>query len=407
MPRKKTMTNAQDFKNANFCPIPAKSDQHLMKIAKITSDIFAGGKHVEEISQQYIGNCHYDFDTSRLIFDRDELIHHWGVWGYPMRLETIKLKVAGIGAVVTREHYRQCGLMTLAANASFEAMLANGYDLSILRGRHYVKFGYARAWNYVTYKLTAEDIPEMGVEYSYKTLMSKHLEDIASVYNQSYAGFTGTAIRPTYRSAPEDAMEAYHGWFDSNGYLAGFVRAVPTEDKTTLQCFEAAGDPEQGLAVLADLFRQGEYETLKFFTIPTQHPILQIVRRGSCIIEDRYFHNTGWRVKLINLKSSLEKIQPLLEIRLQRSYLMDWHGELYLDGGDQKANLAIDSGKINIIAPHKSEHAIDGGAVLARFLIGSDDPDENHPARRYHLQRGCCRVGRCVISKSSSDDEPL
>jgi len=27
-----------------------------------------------------------------------------------------------------------------------------GYDLSILRGRHHVKMGFARAWDYVTYR---------------------------------------------------------------------------------------------------------------------------------------------------------------------------------------------------------------------------------------------------------------
>ena len=41
-------------------------------------------------------------------------------------------------------------------------MHQDGYDLSILRGRHYVKMGYARAWNYVTYRLKLEELPESG-----------------------------------------------------------------------------------------------------------------------------------------------------------------------------------------------------------------------------------------------------
>lgn len=61
----------------------ADPDRHLMAISQITSDAFAGGQYVEEISQQYIGNCHYDWDTSRLIWDGERLVHHWGVWGYP------------------------------------------------------------------------------------------------------------------------------------------------------------------------------------------------------------------------------------------------------------------------------------------------------------------------------------
>jgi predicted acetyltransferase len=67
-----------------------------------------------------------------------------------MRVGTARLKTAGIGAVVTREAHRNQGLMHAAAIESLNAMRALGYDLSVLRGRHYVKYGYARGWNYVT-----------------------------------------------------------------------------------------------------------------------------------------------------------------------------------------------------------------------------------------------------------------
>ena len=359
-----------------YSPIPAIPEQHLLTIAQLTSDAFAGGKYVEEISQHYIGNCHYDFDTSRLIFDGDNLIHHWGVWGYQMRLESIQLKIAGIGAVVTREAYRQQGLMALAAQDSFRAMLANGYDLSILRGRHYVKFGYARAWNYITYKLKPEEIPPFELKQPYRTLDPDHLSAIDACYNQSYAGFSGTAVRPTYRATSVENVQVYHGWFDEAGNLIGYVRAVPSEDQKTLQCYEAAGDPEQSLAVLAELTRSGSYETLNFFTLPQVHPILQIVRRGACVVENQYFHNTGWRVKLINLRSALGKMKPLLEARLKKSHLRNWQGQLQLDGGEQKASLIIEAENIQIADPAPSIHTLQAGAALGRFLIGSDESAE-------------------------------
>ena len=370
------MKNTAGFASSSHQPIPANPEDHLMPIAQITSDAFADGKFVQEIADQYIGNCHYDFNTTRLIFDGDELIHHWGVWGYPMRLESATLKVAGIGAVVTREPYRERGLMAMAANDSFKAMVANGYDLSVLRGRHYVKFGYTRAWNYITYRLKAEEIPAYDLSQPYKILEPVHLSEINSVYNQSHSKYTGTAIRPTYRNPSSETISTFRGWFDDNRKLTGYVRALPSEDKKTLQCFEAAGDPRQGLAVLAKLFTEDGYETLTFFTMPRQHPILKILRRGACIIEDRYFHNTGWRVKLINLKSTLGKILPLLEARLQKSHLLNWKGELHLDGGEHQANLKVESGRIKILDAAPSSHNLQAGASLARFLIGSDDPKE-------------------------------
>jgi predicted N-acetyltransferase YhbS len=358
-----------------FHMVPADPDEHLLAVSQIVADAFAGGQHVDEISQQYIGGCHYDWSTSRLIWDGDKLVHHWGVWGYPMRLGAVQLQVAGVGAVTTREPYRKQGLMQRAALDSLQAMRANGYDLSVLRGRHYAKFGYVRAWNYVTYRLKAEEIPSFELQEPYQALGPEHVDAIVALYNQEHQGYSGTAVRPTYRMLQAGDMGA-QGWFDETGALVGYVRAAPNEDKKALQCLEATGDPRQGLAVLAELFGQGEYETLNFFTLPRQHPMLQIVRRGACIVEDRYFYHTGWLVRLVNLQGALNKIRPLLQARLCRSHLANWQGELHLDGGQQSATLKIEDGEIHVTETAPGEHSVNAGADLARFLIGSDEPEE-------------------------------
>ncbi|MFN2146159.1 MAG: GNAT family N-acetyltransferase [Anaerolineales bacterium] len=138
---------------------PADRDADLEPIARIISDTYAGGGYLEEIKKKYVGGCHFDFETTRLIWEDDKLVHHWGVWGYPMRVGSVTLKSAGIGAVVTLEEHRKQGLMAWAVEESFAAMRENGYDVSILRGRHYFKYGYRRAWNYVTTKLNPNHQP--------------------------------------------------------------------------------------------------------------------------------------------------------------------------------------------------------------------------------------------------------
>jgi hypothetical protein len=81
-------------------------------------------------------------------------------------------------------------------------------------------------------------------------------------------------------------------------------------------------------------------------------------------------------VRLVNLPSTLEKIRPLLEARLRRSALAQWCGALYLDGGEQQANLSIEAGRVQITAPAPAAHNLHGGADLVRLLIGSDEPAE-------------------------------
>ena len=240
------------------------------------------------------------------------LVHHWGVWGYPMRVGSARLKTAGIGAVVTRELYRKQGLMQRAATESFGAMRELGYDVSVLRGRHYVKYGYARAWNYVTYRLTRDEVPAPVIEWPYQPLDPSHLDEIFALYNATHEAFSGTAVRPTYRVTTAADM-SLHGWFHENK-LSGYLRAIPTDDKKSLQCLEAAGDVEQGLAVLAELFKQGDYESLTFFTMHRDHPMLKQIRKGACILENKYFDASGWRVRLVNLTGTLEKLRPLFRV---------------------------------------------------------------------------------------------
>ena len=310
------------------------------------------------------------------MYDEDQLVHHWGVWGYQMCLEGIQLKEDGIGAVVTHPDYRKRNLMHKDADASFSTMNEQGYDLSILRGRHYVKMGYARAWNYVTYRFKLEDYPVDEPGPAYKSLSLPEVSEMDALYNQAYASYTGTAIRPTfYNKHPEDICT--YGWRDANGTLVGYVRASPSEEEAkTLVCLEVVGSPQQAIAVLADLFQKGEYEKITCFTLPHQHALLQYLRLGNCIEENCYFEVSGWRLKIINLHSTLKKSIPLLERRLEHSHFAVWNGSLLLDAGEQSALLRFNKRKITLGTETSSENILHAGAALSRLLIGSDEPEE-------------------------------
>lgn len=364
--------------------------EHLLPMGQLTADVFTAGQYVEQFCENYIGNSHYDWSVSRLVLDGDQFVHHWGVWGYQMRLESTVLEVGGIGAVATHADYRQQGLMHQAAEASFEAMRQAGYDLSILRGRHYVKMGYARAWNYVTLRFKPEDVAGLAPARPYLPLRPDQVGEMDALYNHTHARFTGTAIRPTFLNKHPDDIGT-HAWFGPDGRLEGYIRAQPAEeDPKTLLCLEAAGDPRQGLAVLADLFKTGGYEKLACFTIPCRHPLAQLLRKGACTVEDRYFDTSGWRVKLINLESALQKMAPLFEKRLEESPFGGWQGCLVLDGGEQKAALHMRRGRVEVSAEGDSEHVLEAGPELARFLIGSDDAEEI-------MQQGDMRCGGLAL----------
>lgn len=157
---------------------------------------------------------------------------------------------------------------------------------------------------------------------------------------------------------------------------------MPDEnDPKTLACLESTGDSEQGLAVLRDLYLQGNkghpYEKLSFITLPYLHPVTQRLRKGSVSVEEWFSDVSGWRVRIVNLGSALRKLIPLLEQRLAQSRFVGWQGELLIDAGEQRVMLQIDCGKVTLAAGELTvENTLIGGAAVARLLIGSDEPDE-------------------------------
>jgi hypothetical protein len=228
----------------------------------------------------------------------------------------------------------------------------------------------------VTYRFKLEDYPVDVPVPAYQPLSLSQIPEMDALYNQAYSAYTGTAIRPTFfNKHPEDICT--YGWRDANGSLTGYVRAAPAEeDAKTLVCLEAVGSPQQALAVLADVFYQGEYEKLTCFTLPHQHPLLQHLRLGNCIEENRYFEVSGWRVKIINLHSTLQKLIPFLERRLSKSQFAGWTGSILLDAGEQSVLLRFDIGKITLEIGSSSANTLHSGTALSRLLIGSDEPDE-------------------------------
>jgi predicted N-acetyltransferase YhbS len=364
------------MKTSDFSIVRPDHDTHLLRIGQLCADTFSEGKYVEQYCENYIGNSNYDWNTSRVMLDDEKMIHHWGVWGYQMRLESVQLKVAGIGAVATHPDYRKQGLMHLAAQESFAAMEKVGYDISILRGRHYVKMGYARAWNYIHYNIKPEDIAKHKLQQPYQRLTEEQKGEVEGLYNRTYSSYSGTAVRPTYLKKHPDDLHMY-GWFDVYGRLEGYIRALPEEENPKeFQCVEAVGDPLQVLAVLAELYQGKDYEKLTCFTLPYLHPLLQYLRKGAVIVEDLYFDISGWRVRIINLQRTLTKLIPLLEKRLVESQYANWQGCLLLDAGIKKASINMDRGRVEITGDGPSENMISGGAEIARFLIGSDEPGE-------------------------------
>lgn len=81
-------------------------------------------------------------------------------------------------------------------------------------------------------------------------------------------------------------------------------------------------------------------------------------------------------IRIVNLGTLFEKMAGELSLRLSKSYLANWRGDLLISCNDEKIMLSIDGSNVRVVPPGQTEHSIRGGDDIARLIIGSESPNE-------------------------------
>lgn len=341
---------------------------------------------MEKCEKHYIGHSHYDWEASRVGFADGRLVSHFGVWGYEMRVGAARLKVGGIGAVATDGTCRKRGFMARTASESIRAMRALGYDMSVLFGiqNFYHRFGYVRAWPYRTYAVSAADLPQEPPNPRPARFVARHRDDLAAIYNRMDADVVGSAVRPTYRG--KFYLGDWQGWLWKNkaGEAEGYIIGKKERNEFTVAEL-GGGDLEQGLRAVAALARTARTPDVKFLTLPQGSALEKRLRWGRCRIAANYHPNGGPMIALIDLGSTLKKLEGELAARLRASPMADWRGALEVNDGRDRIVLGIETGGVRAAAGKPSRHAIRGGDGIAQLIIGAEPPEEIAEMRQMEL----------------------
>ena len=335
----------------------------------------------------YLVNAHYDWTASRVGLMDGKVVTHWGVWDYRMRIGSARVRTGGIGGVATDGDYRKRGLMAATTEAGLQAMRECGYDMTILFGipDFYHRFGYVRAWGEISWIVKVADLPSEPPAAAMRRFATRRdRDDIGEIYNRRNAGFTGTAVRPTFRFRDERTEGRL--WADRRGKTVGYVIFRHRDDRIT--CRECGGDVEQILRVLGKLGRRRYCKEVRFTGLPFDHPLARRLRRGDCRTETRYTKSGSAMIRTIDLRSTLKNITGELSRRLRGSHLRGWRGELLIADPRDKVILTIGRSKVSVGAVRRggrARHAMRGGAEIAQLLIGTHPPDEVVEANRTRL----------------------
>lgn len=326
----------------------------------------------------YFDRSHYDWTASRIGFVDDQLVTHYGIWGYDMRIGSAKVRVGGVGAVATHGEFRKHGLMAQTAAACMRDLSKYGYDFSLLFGiaNFYHRFGFTHAFPSQTYVLPVGELKTVGQPPAMRKFRYLQSADLDDLYNRTHDNLTGTAVRPTYFRRNGFVKGQGYRWLDGRGRLRGAILALAESDKLIVE--DCLGDPAEIVTACARLVRNTRIDEVRFPRLHPRGALAKFLRAGTCRVDLYYDRSGGAMVCLVSLRAALEKMAGELTNRLQNSPSRDWQGRLALENAQETVVLKIAKGQVSVESPGQGTiaNSLKGGPELAQLLIGSREPEE-------------------------------
>lgn len=300
------------------------------------------------------------------------------------RFGSTTIPVCEMGFVGTLEKYRGKGLI-VELNRLYEQIMAErGYIISVIRGipYYYRKLGYefALPLDHRIF-LSLSKIPQDDLKFL--TIRKADLNDmdfIANKYNQYYDDFFITNI------------------FDKNCYISKFCNDYYKDFKTSTYVIETGGEPmayftfgktydNKGYDIKPSCInREGGIKILQFIkkivNIENLDQVDLAVREGTELAElIREYEGTtydtyAWQVKILNLKSYLDRIKPILENRIHTSSFQGLTQNLKISDYKTTIALSFNNGQVSAI---KMENGYPKdlicdlklpGSILFKLLLG-------------------------------------
>jgi hypothetical protein len=94
------------------------------------------------------------------------------------------------------------------------------------------------------------------------------------------------------------------------------------------------------------------------------------------MVSQRYSANGGFMIRLVNLTSLCQRLQPEFNRRLRHSAYKDWSGVLTLKHEQAAVSLNIVRGEVSVMPATTSLHSLATDHRFAQLLVGTFPPQE-------------------------------
>jgi len=326
-----------------------------------------------------------------LMIDEKAVSWLW-VIDYQMRIGTAEVRMAGIGGVNTEWKHRMKGYMRVLFEDTVRYMIEQGYDVSMLFGidNFYTKFGYASCLP--SHKQTvqtrdAEDACKVQSDaqaYTLSALEPQDMEAVLTLYNRNNAARTGTIVRAkeyfekftkgTWWGVPPDAFILKDE--------AGQVRAYAVLDKTdrAVNVVEAETDDDALFGPLMAVFAKRAIEKrcgeITFYR-PRDHAFAEYAQRFGCKWEIDCPKDGGGMMRILNLKSTFDKVRPDLERRMAAAAGHAPTGRLAIETDVGAMTLSTNNGMLSLdFEPPAQADLVLSQDKLTQMLVGYRRPGD-------------------------------
>lgn len=259
---------------------------------------------------------------------------------YSMRIGSIQVNMAGIGAVETHYEHRMKGYMRTLFEDTVHYMMGGDYEVSMLFGieNFYTKFGYIStlAGSQFTIKTRdAEVAAERAGKYTARPIQPQDMPEVLALHNAHNAERTGSIVR-TLKNFEQFHKGTWYGtgvetllWENQAGQLLGYMvwDKYPKGVKVAeLEARDEALFPTM-LAALAEQAIAKRCENITVF-MPPDHPFGEFAQRYGVEWTVTYPRYGSGMMRILNQKPLFKKLAPELERRLAASPLAGYSGVL-------------------------------------------------------------------------------
>ncbi len=289
----------------------------------------------------------------------DDQVASW-LWviDYQMYIGAAQVRMAGIGGVKTRKAYRKKGYMRALFDDTVRYMIERGDDVSMLFGipNFYTKFGYAVCLPVYRQVVQTRDAEAAGQLSCHTTtgLQTADMGAVCDLYNAHNAGRTCALHRfpqdftrfakGTRWGHPAEAMAIK----DPAGKLLAY--AAFDRDERAVNVVEVAAVDDRLFPTLLYAFagqaiarRCGEITLYH----PPDHPFAEFVQRFGCRWEVDCRRFGGGMMRILNLGTLFERVQPELARRSEASPLRG-EADLSIVTGLGAVTLHVARGRVEV-----------------------------------------------------------